>query len=113
MNNSLIRPEPEKPQADKLQEHEAKLVRTIEALVQIRNSEAWSSLKIEVFDGLTARLKRELLVEAKKDDPSTNKLNRLTGELKWAEKFSDLEKFEETQRVELKGIRLRIHGKPE
>lgn len=111
MNNSFIKLEPEIPQSEKLQEHEAKLIRVIEAIGVIKNSEAWSSLKTEVFDSLTVRLKRELLTEAKKEDPSSNKLNRIAGELKWAEKFSDLDKLEESQRIELKGIRLRIHGK--
>lgn len=112
MNNSSIQPETSKDEsAIKIQEHEAKLVRILEAIGRMKESEAWSTLKTEIFDGLSTSLKRELLTEAKREDPNTNKLNRLTGELKWAEKFSNLEKFEESQRVELKAIRLRIHGK--
>lgn len=111
MNNSSIQPEAIKDLETKLQEREAKLIRILEAIGRVKESEAWSTLKIEVFDNLGSILKRDLLTEAKKDDPNPNKLNRLTGELKWAEKFSDLEKFENEQRVELKAIRLRIHGK--
>lgn len=111
MNNSSIQPEVIKDLETKLQEREAKLIRVLEAIGRMKESEAWSTLKIEVFDSLTGILKRELLTEAKKDDPNTNKLNRLAGELKWSEKFSDIEKFENEQRVELKAIRLRIHGK--
>lgn len=112
MNNSSIKLEVTKDDLEvKLQEHEARLIRILEAIGWMKSSQAWSTLKIEVFDGLSVNLKRELLAEARKDDPNTNKLNRLTGELRWAEKYSDLEKFEETQRVELKAIRLRIHGK--
>lgn len=112
MNNSSVQPEATKIDLEvKLQEREAKLIRIIEAIGRVKESEAWSTLKIEVFDGLSSVLKRELLTEAKKDDPNTNKLNRLSGELKWSEKFTDLEKFENEQRIELKAIRLRIHGK--
>lgn len=114
MNNSLIQPE-SNPQLEKVQEktqeREATVVRIIEAVQRIKQSEDWSTLKTEVFDSLTKHLKSELFAEAKKESPDTNKLNRLAGELKWSERFSDLEKYENVLRVELQGIRLRLHGK--
>lgn len=114
MNNSSIQPDSLKNEFEnKTQEHEAKLVRIVEAIGRMKELEAWSTLKTEIFDGLSTNLKRDLLTEAKKEDPNPNKLNRLAGELKWAEKFSNLDKFEESQRVELKAIRSRIHGKPD
>ena len=115
MNNSLVMQEvtpPENPQ-EKLRDREALLVRLIEAVQRVMQTQDWSSLKTEVFDGLAERFKSELLSEAKKENPDSNKLNRLAGELKWAEKYADLDKYAETLRVELKGIRLRLHGKSE
>lgn len=87
-------------------EREAKVVRILEAIRVIRSSVEWSSLKTEVFDGLTARLEKDLREEAKKDQPDPCKLNRIAGQLKWAEKFSDLSKLENVYMVELQGIRL-------
>ncbi len=111
MNNSRIALETPVDNSKELTvEREAKLVRTIEALQDIRGSESWSTLKKEVFDSVFQTLKRELEEEARKENPNTNKLNRITGEIKWAERFADLEKFEHVLRVELQGVRTRIHG---
>lgn len=112
MNNSLISPKPETAK-EMAEEREAKIVRLLEAVGQIRESSAWSTLKTEEFDSLTTRIRQDLLREAKNDNPNTNKLNRLAGELKWAERFSDLDKYEKALRVELQGVRMRIHGTKE
>lgn len=99
-----------KPQ---LREREQKLVNTLDALQKIGQTKEWSSLKTEIFDGLTARLEKELREEAKKEDPSSNKLNRIAGQIKWAERYSDLTKLEATYRVELSNVRLQLYGKQE
>lgn len=97
-----------------VQEKETQLVRDIEAVQALRQSAAWSSLKTDIFDGLVRRLKSELLSEAKKEEPSPLKLNRLAGELKWADKFSDLEKWEKELRLELQRVRTNLsHGTKE
>lgn len=93
-----------------LKERDAKTVRVIEAVQALQKSAAWSTLKTEIFDNLTKVLRNELFAEAKKEDPNSNKLNRISGKLEWAEKFSDLEKFEKTQRVELTRIRTLLGG---
>lgn len=115
MNNSFIRFEDdEEPDASpKIEERESELVHTIELVQRIRLSEDWSSLKEKILDGLTSRLEKELLEEAKKEDPNTNKLNRIAGELKWAKRYSDFEEYEKTLRVELKAIRKRYGNKSE
>ena len=91
-----------------LKEREGKTVRILESIREVRGSKAWSSLKSEVFDGLVSRLEREMKDEAKKDNPDPCKLNRIAGQLKWAEKFSDLSKLENVYKVELQGIRLQL-----
>ena len=114
MNNSFIQQE---EQSDSLvreqaSERENNLVRLIETVGRIRESKDWCSLKESVFDGQVSRLRKELFAEAKKDDPNPNRLNRITGELKWAERYSDLKKYEDSLRVELQAIRKR-YGKTE
>lgn len=91
-------------------ERESKLVRIIEAIRELKKTSAWSTLKIELFDGLTESLERDLRSEAKKDQPDPSKLNRIAGQLTWAERYSDLDKFEVGKLVELKGIRKNLYG---
>lgn len=95
---------------DGLKEREQKLVRTIEALQEVQKTKAWSSLKKELFDELPASLEKQISAEAKKLNPDTLKLNRLSGELKWAEHYSDLKKPEEMFRVELQNVRKQLYG---
>lgn len=116
MNNSKLAlesislKEEVKPQA-LLEEREAALVRIIEALGEVQRTQAWSTLKIEIFDELPKKLRKELLQEARSENPNTNKLSRISGELKWAEKFSDPSRLESSYRVELQGLRLQLYGK--
>lgn len=96
-----------KPQ---LREREQKLVTIIEAIREIKQMSAWSTLKEHIFDSLTESLKRDLLVESRKDSPDTLKLNRVSGQLKWAERFANLDKLEEGYKTELFGLRKQLYG---
>lgn len=96
-----------------LRQKEERLVKIIEAIQGIEQSKDWSTLKTEMFDELPKQIRKEMLSEARKENPDTHKLNRLSGELKWAEKFADLSKFEASQRVELSRIRTMLYGKTE
>lgn len=93
-----------------LRERETQVVRIIAALQGIQKGKDWSSLKNELFDGITDRLSKDILSEAKKPTPDTNKLNRLTGELRWAERYSDLPKLEQEFKAELAVIKQKLHG---
>lgn len=95
----------------RLREREGTIIKIIEALQWIGKTQEWSSLKTEVFDSLTTNLKKDLYHEAKKDNPDPLKLNRIAGQLKWAEKYSDLSKLEEIYRIELQGVRKNLYGK--
>lgn len=91
-------------------EREVKLIKTIEALQVITKSQEWSSLKTLEFDSLKQGLERQILVEAKLPNPDTNKLSRLAGELKWAERYVDVDKWIRDLRSELQNIKLKLHG---
>ncbi len=84
---------------------EARLVRIIEAVQNLKKSKEWSTLKTEVFVNLVTILEKDIKNEARKEDCSPTKLNRLSGELKWAEKFADLDKFETSYRLQLQNVR--------
>lgn len=94
-----------------LRAEEARLLKIIEAIQGIQQTKEWSTLKIEVFDNLANVLEKDIRTEAKKDDPDPKKLNRISGELKWAEKYSDLQKLENVYKVELQRIRTHLYGK--
>lgn len=92
-----------------LAEEEAKTIKIIEAIHAVSESLAWSTLKTELFSAVPLSLKKDLLVEAKKDSPDVLKLNRLAGKLEWAEKYADLEKLENVYKTKLIGIRKNLH----
>lgn len=94
-----------------LRERESKLIKIISSLQEVQKTKGWSSLKDELFDPLVLTLERELENEAKKDSPDSLKLNRIAGQLKWAEKYSDLTKLETPFKVELTNIKKLLHGK--
>lgn len=102
----------EEPQVnlDTFKEREQKLVRIIEALSEVRVTKSWSSLKTLLFDELPNELNKQINSEAKKLNPDILKLNRLSGELKWAERYSDPKKLEDSFRVELQSIRQQLYG---
>lgn len=115
MNNSQVsielHPEPSQDLTPRYRAEEARLLRIVEAIQGIQQTKEWSSLKTEVFDNLVNVLEKELRTEAKKDEPSTLKLTRLSGELKWAERFSDLSKLENSYWAQLQNVRQQLHGK--
>lgn len=95
----------------KLRDREGEIVAIIEAIKGIEASKEWSTLKEKVFDGLVVTLKKQIHEEAVKENPDGLKQNRLAGQLKWAEKYSDLSKLESIFRTELTNIRKQLHGK--
>lgn len=117
MNNSFLKTE-STPIAlenveptQQLEEREAVLRSLIEAISTIRSSQEWRTLKKLVLDGKVESLTRELLSEARSDTPNQCKLAKLAGELRWAERFSDLEKLEALYRTEITKIKTKLHGK--
>lgn len=108
---SLKEEEPKFDRAPELRQRETQLINIIDSLKKVQAMPEWSSLKTQVFDGLVTTLEKELRNEAKKDSPDSLKLNRLAGQLKWAEKFSDLSKLEQVFRVELQNLRKMLYGK--
>ena len=94
-----------------LRSEESRLLKIVNAIQEVQNTKAWSSLKEEIFDSLVNTLEKELRSEAEKIDVDPNKLNRISGELKWARKFSDLQKFENEKMVKLQRVKLQLYGK--
>ena len=92
-------------QTESLREREAILVRIIEAIVKIEQSEEWSTLKSLIFDGTVENLEKRLKFEAEQLDLKPALLNQLQGQLIWARKYANLSKLAEGHRLELVNIR--------
>ena len=112
MNNSYLAVESislnvEEPvdRSNNLREREAELVKILSAIEGVQKSREWSTLKEKVFDGVEDGLRKRIEVEAKKATPDALVLNRLTGQLLWAEKYADLSKLAVVFRTELTNIR--------
>ena len=116
MNNSAMQfnepqPDDSERKLTELRKMEQKNIKIIEALQEVHNTKAWSSLKELLFDNLVETLTKEIQTEARREKPDSNKLNRIAGKLEWAEKYADLIKLAETQRDELMRIRHLLYGK--
>lgn len=94
-----------------LREREGELLTITKAIKGVSESRDWNVLKDMLFNGITETLNREIQSEARKESPDALKLNRLAGQLKWAEKYSDLSKLEQVFKLELSNIRKQLHGK--
>lgn len=87
---------------------ESDLVKIIEALGRVTESDDWRTLKNLVFDGVVDSLEKYQRQEAEKPEINKDELNRLHGQLVWARKFSDLNKLRDVFRKELVGVREQI-----
>ena len=112
VNNSLIGIDKEDDGvAERLRAEESRVVRIIEAFDAVSLTKEWKILKTEIFDNLVNTLERNIQTEAKKESIDSQKLNRLAGELHWAEKYADLSKLEQFYKIQLKSIRIKLYGK--
>lgn len=100
-NNSLL-PEDQSDSLGKeeqislLRQTQEKLVKIIDAIQNIAASTYWKTLNDEIFSDLLASLQRRLV---KEDDQK--EVNRLQGQIIWAQKFSSFQSLGEVYRKEL------------
>lgn len=113
MNNSFIALDNADDKPDiklQLSDQEAKTIKIIDAIRGVSQSQAWSSLKTELFSDLPLSLRKDLLAEAKKDNPDVLRQRFIAGQLYWAEKYADLDKLENVYTTRLLGIRKNLNG---
>lgn len=110
MNNAFLEDIPQYDPTPALGAEESRLVSLLEALKHLQQSEDWKILQETLFGSLPNILERELKEEAMKISPDSGRLNRLAGQLEWAEKYADLSKLERRYRTELQAIRTRLNA---
>lgn len=110
MNNYLIASEKvsfdveQSQDIDSMRERQGTVVRILEAIESLRNTEEWSTLKKEIFDSRIEYLERSMRSESEKVEVKDSELYRLQGRLFEARKY-DLNKLKETYSLELSKIR--------
>ncbi len=112
MNNSKIAFEKvslsldqEPTNTEYLKDREAELVRIIEAVERINQSDDWKTLKLLVFGGVVESLEKKLRLESEKSDLDISEIHKIQGQLAWARKYADLNKLNEVFRTELLHIK--------
>ena len=88
-----------------LRERESVLVRIIEAIKRVKESEDWNTLKTLLFDGSLDKLEKRLQIESEKPKLDDSEMYRLQGQISWARKYVDLDKLADAYRVELSNLR--------
>lgn len=92
-----------------LKDREATLVRIVETLRRVAQSEDWSSLKKLLWDDVVETLERQQKSEAEKDKPDLANLAKINGQLVWARKYSDLQKLADIFMVELNSVKKQLN----
>ena len=111
MNNSKIAIDnvslslDESDNTEQLREREAVLVRIIEAIARVKDSEDWHTLKSLVFNSSVEKLERRLQAESERLKLDDSEMYRLQGQLIWARKYADLDKLADAYRLELSNLR--------
>lgn len=86
-----------------LRKRAEELTDIIEAINAIRGSSYWKTLEQKVFSGVTSALYKKL-----ENESDEKEIFRLQGQIRWAEKYSDLSKLSDVYNEELKRIKKQI-----
>lgn len=105
MNNGFLDIPSEVPDVSLYREEEARIVKILELLQKIE--EPWKELQDLIFTRVIQNLNKDLVHEARKPTPDPHLLNRITGQLEWAEKY-DLSKMQVRLRNQLQGLRTQL-----
>lgn len=88
-----------------LGERQSELVRIIEAIERIDESDEWSTLKSLIFSHTVESLEKRLKNESERLEIHVPLIHQIQGQLMWARKYADLNKLAESYRVELANIK--------
>lgn len=89
---------------ESLRIRQTELIKILEALSKLGQSEEWNVLKELIFDKSLASIERQMLNYSKEPKINTDKLYKLQGEWDWAKRYFDIERFAESLKKELEEI---------
>lgn len=93
-----------------IRQRQEEVVKIIECLQHLANSNDWKTLKVLVFDGLVVALEQRLKLEATKKIIDVTELNILNGQLMWAKRYSDLYKLIDVYKLELNSLKDKLNA---
>lgn len=102
MNNSQITPEKDDLPTI-LRKRQSELVKLIESLQAVTESEAWQNLKTLVLNGAVETLEKRLKAESERLELNLPEIYRLQGQLAYARR-TDLNKLIDVYKLELTSI---------
>lgn len=88
-----------------LRQREEELIKIIETVSRVKDSEDWKILSKYIFEGVVEVLERKLKEETSKSELNQSEIHRLNGQLVWARKYTDLNKVCEVYKLELTNTR--------
>ena len=117
MNNSKIALDNQEVFAEKtfnkkpiLRQREGELVKLIETIMRIEQSEDWQILRNHIFDGLVEGIEGRLRGEAGKNELNQPEVYRLQGQLLLARKYADFKKLGDVYRSELSNVKSQLNN---
>jgi hypothetical protein len=93
---------------ESLREQQGALIKLVGAFADLEGSKEWQIIKEQVHTPTVARIERQILNEAQAPIIDVDKIYRLQGELAWARRFSDINKFAETLKRQLEDIKNKL-----
>lgn len=94
---------------DKYEKLYDELVKIIESFESLEKSKEWETLKEYVFSKSLASIERQLLNAAIESPISHEKVYKLQGELSWAQRFNDIDRFVETYKKQLIDVKGKLN----
>lgn len=98
-------------QLSALQDRYAELLKIVESFEILERSKEWIFLKEKIFDKSVESIERQILLEAQNAEVHLPKIYMLQGELKWAKRYVDTNRYIEGLKKELTQIKKQINGK--
>lgn len=95
-----------------LRQKEGELVKLIEAIMRIEQSEDWKVLRNHIFDGLVESIEGRIRNESGKQELNNPEIYRLQGQLLLARKYADFKKLADVYRSELSGVKQQLNNNP-
>ena len=117
MNNSKIVLDNQEVFAEKtfdkkpiLCQREGELVKLIETIMRIEQSEDWQVLRNHIFDGLVEGIEGRLRGESGKGEVNLPEVYRLQGQLLLSRKYADFKKLADVYRSELSNVKQQLNN---
>lgn len=110
ITNDFVEPEEVKDIKPQLRARETELIAIIRAIENLNANPDWKLLQDKIFNGVVLSLNKELMSEVKKQPLNGPKIHSLNGQIKWAEKYTNLSDLASIYKLELLNVRNNLNA---